>query len=171
MENRFDQLRAAVRPTAVFAGTVFLVSWMIASGSSPHHTSGRSLASAMASPSAQFRTFLCGQAIGTQVQYVACSDPRAELFTVAIVDPGAPCPANTGRASSDDFDRCMKWGGGSFASAPVPQPRPSVSHAGYENPAPGDDGSYDCPPGGGAVWVGSNDPANLDGDGDGWGCE
>lgn len=41
----------------------------------------------------------------------------------------------------------------------------------YENPAPGDDGSYDCPPGGGPVYVGSNDPAGLDGDGDGWGCE
>jgi hypothetical protein len=41
----------------------------------------------------------------------------------------------------------------------------------YENPAPGDDGSYDCPPGGGPVYVGSNDPAGLDGDGDGIGCE
>jgi hypothetical protein len=51
---------------------------------------------------------------------------------------------------------------------------PSVSYpynTGYENPAPGNDGSYDCPPGGGPVYVGSNDPANLDGDGDGIGCE
>jgi hypothetical protein len=42
---------------------------------------------------------------------------------------------------------------------------------GYENPALGDDGSSDCPPGGGAVYVGSSDPAGLDGDGDGIGCE
>lgn len=42
---------------------------------------------------------------------------------------------------------------------------------GYENPAPGNDGSFDCPPGGGPVYVGSNDPAGLDGDGDGTGCE
>ena len=41
----------------------------------------------------------------------------------------------------------------------------------YENPALGDDGSYDCPPGGGPVFVGSSDPAGLDGDGDGIGCE
>jgi hypothetical protein len=44
-------------------------------------------------------------------------------------------------------------------------------HGGYENPAPGDDGTADCPPGGGPVYVGSNDPNNLDHDGDGWGCE
>lgn len=41
----------------------------------------------------------------------------------------------------------------------------------YENPAPGDDGSYDCPPGGGPIYVGDSDPAGLDGDGDGLGCE
>jgi hypothetical protein len=41
----------------------------------------------------------------------------------------------------------------------------------YENPAPGDDGSSDCPPGGGPVVVAPGDPAGLDGDGDGIGCE
>jgi hypothetical protein len=41
----------------------------------------------------------------------------------------------------------------------------------FENPAPGDDGTTDCPPGGGPVYVGSNDPNGFDGDGDGWGCE
>jgi hypothetical protein len=44
-------------------------------------------------------------------------------------------------------------------------------HIGYENPAAGDDGSFDCAPGGGPVFVGSSDPAGLDGDGDGIGCE
>ena len=48
---------------------------------------------------------------------------------------------------------------------------PTLNQGGYENPAPGNDGSYDCPPGGGPVYVGSNDPAGLDGDGDGIGCE
>jgi hypothetical protein len=48
---------------------------------------------------------------------------------------------------------------------------PNTNVGGYENPAPGDDGSYDCPPGDGPVYVGSYDPAGLDGDGDGWGCE
>jgi hypothetical protein len=42
---------------------------------------------------------------------------------------------------------------------------------GYENPAPGNDGTPDCVPGQGPVYVGSNDPNGLDGDGDGWGCE
>ncbi len=46
-----------------------------------------------------------------------------------------------------------------------------TTHGGYENPAPGDDGTADCPPGGGPVYVGLNDPNGLDGDGDGWGCE
>ena len=39
-----------------------------------------------------------------------------------------------------------------------------------EDPAPGDDGSLDCGSHG-PVYVGSNDPMGLDGDGDGWGCE
>lgn len=42
---------------------------------------------------------------------------------------------------------------------------------GYENPAPGNDGTPDCAPGQGPVYVGSNDPYGLDRDGDGWGCE
>ena len=42
---------------------------------------------------------------------------------------------------------------------------------GYENPAPGDDGTPDCAPGQPPVWVGDNDPYDLDGDGNGWGCE
>ncbi len=52
-----------------------------------------------------------------------------------------------------------------------PAYQPPAIPGGYENPAPGDDGSYDCPPGGAPVYVGSNDPAGLDGDGDGIGCE
>ena len=56
-----------------------------------------------------------------------------------------------------------------------PPPPPNVVNVpvggGFENPAPGNDGSYDCPPGGGPVYVGSSDPAGLDGDGDGIGCE
>ena len=53
---------------------------------------------------------------------------------------------------------------------PVPySPQPIGGY--YENPAPGDDGTTDCPPGGGPVYVGSNDPNGFDGDGDGWGCE
>ena len=55
-----------------------------------------------------------------------------------------------------------------LSSAPDPN---YPIQGGYENPAPGNDGSYDCPPGGGPVDVGSNDPAGLDGDGDGIGCE
>ena len=62
---------------------------------------------------------------------------------------------------------------GTFGNAPsavgVYSPPPGGVY--YENPAPGDDGSFDCPPGGGPVYVGSSDPANLDGDGDGIGCE
>jgi hypothetical protein len=55
---------------------------------------------------------------------------------------------------------------------PVPfVPSPAGGLGGYENPAPGNDGSYDCPPGGEPVYVGSNDPAGLDADSDGWGCE
>ena len=50
-------------------------------------------------------------------------------------------------------------------------PSSSGGHGGYENPAPGDDGTADCVPGQGPVYVGSNDPNGLDGDGDGWGCE
>lgn len=46
--------------------------------------------------------------------------------------------------------------------APVPS---------YENPAAGNDGTPDCPPGGGPLWVGDDDPYGLDGDGDGWACE
>ncbi len=42
---------------------------------------------------------------------------------------------------------------------------------GYENPAPGNDGTPDCAPGQGPVYVGSSDPYGLDGDGDGIGCE
>lgn len=42
---------------------------------------------------------------------------------------------------------------------------------GYENPAPGNDGSYDCAPGQGPVVVGGSDPGGLDRDGDGIGCE
>ena len=42
---------------------------------------------------------------------------------------------------------------------------------GYENPAPGDDGSFDCAPGQGPVMVAPGDPNGLDGDGDGIGCE
>jgi hypothetical protein len=42
---------------------------------------------------------------------------------------------------------------------------------GYENPAPGDDGSYDCAPGQAPVQVAPGDPYNLDADGDGVGCE
>jgi len=42
---------------------------------------------------------------------------------------------------------------------------------GYENPAPGDDGTPDCAPGQPPVWVGNDDPYDLDGNGDGWGCE
>jgi hypothetical protein len=42
---------------------------------------------------------------------------------------------------------------------------------GYENPAPGDDGTFDCAPGQGPVYVGPGDPNGLDGDGDGVGCE
>lgn len=45
------------------------------------------------------------------------------------------------------------------------------SQVGYENPAPGDDGTADCVPGQGPVYVGSSDPNGLDGDGDGIGCE
>jgi hypothetical protein len=45
------------------------------------------------------------------------------------------------------------------------------NQVGYENPAPGNDGTIDCPPGGGPVYVGSNDPNGYDGDGDGIGCE
>ncbi len=48
---------------------------------------------------------------------------------------------------------------------------PSLPDGGYENPAPGNDGSYDCAPGQGPVYVGANDPAGLDADGDGIGCE
>lgn len=51
---------------------------------------------------------------------------------------------------------------------------PSVydpGHSGYENPAPGDDGTADCVPGQGPVYVGPSDPNGLDGDGDGIGCE
>jgi hypothetical protein len=55
------------------------------------------------------------------------------------------------------------------------RPPPAVVNApvggGYENPAPGDDGSYDCPPGGGPIAVPPCDPAGLDADGDGIGCE
>ncbi len=69
------------------------------------------------------------------------------------------------------------------SSASTPSQRPAYTepiynpdigpstHGGYENPAPGDDGTADCPPGGDPVWVGSYDPKGLDGDGDGWGCE
>jgi hypothetical protein len=53
-----------------------------------------------------------------------------------------------------------------------PYPAFSTStHGGYENPAPGDDGTADCPPGGAPVYVGTNDPNNLDANGDGWGCQ
>jgi hypothetical protein len=53
------------------------------------------------------------------------------------------------------------------------QPDPSRYNfgPGYENPAPGNDGSVDCAPGQGPIFVGSSDPAGLDGDGDGVGCE
>ena len=47
----------------------------------------------------------------------------------------------------------------------------SGDFTGYENPAPGDDGSDDCAPGQSPVYVGANDPSGLDGDGDGIGCE
>jgi hypothetical protein len=56
----------------------------------------------------------------------------------------------------------------STPSAPTYQ---GVTNSGYENPAPGNDGSFDCVPGQAPVYVGSNDPAGLDGDGDGVGCE
>jgi hypothetical protein len=65
----------------------------------------------------------------------------------------------------------------SFSPVPLPSfsPLPAVPYSPpvgyYENPAPGDDGTTDCPPGGGPVYVGSNDPNGFDGDGDGWGCE
>jgi hypothetical protein len=57
----------------------------------------------------------------------------------------------------------------SFSPLPVAPYSPPGGY--YENPAPGDDGTTDCPPGGGPVYVGSNDPNGFDGDGDGWGCE
>jgi hypothetical protein len=50
-------------------------------------------------------------------------------------------------------------------------PSYGTTHVGYENPAPGDDGTADCVPGQAPVYVGSNDPNGLDRDGDGWGCE
>lgn len=65
----------------------------------------------------------------------------------------------------------------SFSPVPLPSlsPLPAVTNnppgGYYENAAPGDDGTTDCPPGGGPVYVGSNDPNGFDGDGDGWGCE
>jgi hypothetical protein len=54
------------------------------------------------------------------------------------------------------------------SSTPSPHPKGGVF---YENPAPGDDGTTDCPPGCAPVYVGTNDPNGFDGDGDGWGCE
>jgi hypothetical protein len=64
----------------------------------------------------------------------------------------------------------------SFSPVPLPSfsPLPAAPYSPpsyYENPAPGDDGTTDCPPGGGPVYVGSNDPNGFDGDGDGVGCE
>jgi hypothetical protein len=47
----------------------------------------------------------------------------------------------------------------------------TTGHSGYENPAPGDDGTADCSPGQAPVYVGTNDPNGLDRDGDGIGCE
>jgi hypothetical protein len=66
----------------------------------------------------------------------------------------------------------LVWWGLLAATGNASSPRP-VYHRppGYENPAPGNDGTPDCPPGGGPVYVGSTNPNGFDGDGDGLGCE
>jgi Prokaryotic membrane lipoprotein lipid attachment site len=58
-----------------------------------------------------------------------------------------------------------------YGDAPTPAAKSDYGTGGYENPAPGNDGTPDCAPGQGPVYVGSSDPYGLDRDGDGWGCE
>lgn len=63
------------------------------------------------------------------------------------------------------------WIQNNLQSTPSHPSYQGVTYGGYENPAPGNDGSFDCVPGQAPIYVGSNDPAGLDGDGDGVGCE
>ena len=79
-------------------------------------------------------------------------DPVAPSPYVGVIAPAPPiAPA------APDIPAVPSLGGG--------------VDTGYENPAAGDDGSFDCVPGQAPVYVGTYDPAGLDGDGDGWGCE
>ena len=75
------------------------------------------------------------------------------------------------RAQLTDAPPTPNYNGPVGNAPPYNPPTFDSGGTGYENPAPGDDGSSDCPPGGGPVYVGSSDPAGLDGDGDGIGCE
>jgi hypothetical protein len=64
------------------------------------------------------------------------------------------------------------WLAISAATGNASSQRPTYRYTpGYENPAPGDDGTPDCPPAGGPVLVPANDPYGLDGNGNGVGCE
>ncbi|MEX0754119.1 MAG: hypothetical protein WD556_03240 [Actinomycetota bacterium] len=88
------------------------------------------------------------------------------LYVNPFPDRPAPAP---------EFNYAPPAGGGGYAPSepadPWAEDPADPWDTGYENPAPGDDGSFDCPPGGGPVYVGDDDPAGLDGDGDGIGCE
>jgi hypothetical protein len=64
------------------------------------------------------------------------------------------------------------WLAISAATGNASSQRPTHRYTpGYENPAPGDDGTPACPPDGGPVLVPANDAYGLDGNGDGVGCE
>jgi uncharacterized membrane protein len=103
------------------------------------------------------------------IAYNASADKRdqPERPTINIVLGSS----SSGTGYSPAYSSGPYSGSGSSSDGSIYTPGDDYGTGGYENPAPGNDGTPDCAPGQGPVYVGSGDPYGLDGDGDGIGCE
>ena len=92
-----------------------------------------------------------------------CADFATQAEAQGFLLAGDPY----GLDADNDGIACEELGGGPASSA---SPSASPAAGGSASPASAG-GDLDCSDIGHKVWVGPNDPNNLDADGDGWGCD